>query len=117
MKYILVLIISAISLLNISAFADTPKDNSVQITRQLAQLESATDGRLGVSAIDTANNTRIQYRADERFPFCSTFKVMVVAAILKQSMADKNLLQQKIIYTKKDAEALGYAPITKNHIA
>lgn len=39
-----------------------------------AALERAAGGRLGVCAIDTATGRRALHRADERFPFCSTFK-------------------------------------------
>ncbi len=93
----------------------TAQPNSVE--QQLAALEKASGGRLGVSAINTANNTQIHYRSEERFPFCSTFKVIGVAAILKQSMTDSALLKQKITYTQQDIDESGYAPVTKNHVA
>ena len=50
----------------------------------LKELEAASGGRLGVSAINTANHAEIQYRQKERFPFCSTSKVMVVAAMVEK---------------------------------
>lgn len=90
---------------------------SASVQQQLADLEASSGGHLGVAAINTANNERINYHAEERFPFCSTFKVMVVAAILKQSMSDPHLLQQKVNYTEQDVDASGYAPITKNDLA
>src|SRR5690606_36940495 len=61
------------------------------LTNALAKLESSSDGRIGLSAVNTANGQRINYRADERFPFCSTFKTMAVAAILNKSMTDPAL--------------------------
>ena len=85
------------------------------IQKKLAELEASSGERIGVSAINTATNTRIQYRAKERFPFCSTSKVMGVSAILKQSMADSHFLQQKVTYKKEDLVA--YSPITKKHLA
>jgi beta-lactamase class A len=45
---------------------------------------------------------RSRYRAEEHFLFQSTFKVLVVSAILKQSVTDAQLLQQKIGYTKQE---------------
>jgi beta-lactamase class A len=83
---------------------------------QMVVLEASSHGRIGVYAINTANNTNLQYRATEPFPFCSTFKVMVVAAILQESMRDPTLLQQKLTYTQKDIVAVGYAPITSKHL-
>lgn len=115
----LLLIITAIffASVSMSLFADTQEIKSTSIQKKLEELEVSSGGRIGISAINMANNSRIQYRAEERFPFCSTSKVMSVAAILKQSMTDSHLLQQKITYSKKDVDSAGYSPITKNHIA
>ena len=44
--------------------------------------ERAVGGRLGVAIIDTATGARFAYRGDERFPLCSTFKLLLVGAIL-----------------------------------
>jgi beta-lactamase class A len=93
-----------------AAQATTPSP----IQEKLAALEVSSGGRLGVTAINTANNTRIEYRGNERFPFCSTFKVMGVSAILKQSMTNKNLLQDRITYTAGDV--VTYSPVTEKHI-
>jgi beta-lactamase class A len=84
------------------------------IKEELTKLEVDSGGRLGISAVNTANNTLIHYRAFERFPMGCTSKVMGVAAILKKSMADNQLLQKKIIYQKQDM--LSWAPITSKHL-
>ena len=47
-----------------------------------ATIESIVGGRLGVAALDTASGARIAYRTDERFAMCSTFKWLLVAAVL-----------------------------------
>ena len=80
---------------------------------RLAALESAAGGRLGVAALDTANGARISHRASERFPLCSTFKVLAVSAILQRSAAESGLLQQRITYTKD--ELIAYSPVTGKH--
>jgi beta-lactamase class A len=109
-------LLSAITTLFISTcipvFANT---QPLPIERKLAALEASMDGRIGVFAINTANNQQIQYRAMERFPIQSTFKVMAVSAILKQSMIDKHLLQQKITYKKRDL--VFWSPITEKYLA
>jgi len=87
---------------------------SVFAANSLKELESASGGRLGVSAINTANHAEIQYRKNERFPFCSTFKVMGVAAILQESTKKPNLLQQKIHYKQDDL--VTYSPMTEQHL-
>lgn len=87
--------------------------NSVQT--ELAQLEAGTHGRIGVAAIFTGDNSRIQYRANERFPMGCTSMVMGVAAILKKSMFDESLLQERIQYHKN--ELINWTPITEKHLA
>lgn len=100
----------------ITLLADTqPTQPATTIQQKLAALEASADGRIGIAAIDTANNTAIQYRADERFPLCSTSKLMGVAAVLKQSMKDNDLLNQKVTYTEKDI--VSYSPITEKNLA
>ncbi len=79
----------------------------------LAGLENRFDARLGVFALDTGSGHTVEYRADERFPFCSTFKAMEAGAIL--STADPAELDRRITYTP--ADILAYAPITKQHVA
>lgn len=82
---------------------------------QLAKLESAYGGRLGVYALDTASGAQTGYRADERFPFCSTFKVVLAGAILTQCTQNPGLLQQIIKYTQQDV--VNYSPISSKHVA
>jgi beta-lactamase class A len=83
---------------------------------ELTQLEAASGGRLGLAAIDTGSGARLLHRADERFAFCSTFKLIVAAAILHRSQSDFGLLERRITYTAQDL-ANNYAPVTKQHVA
>src|SRR3990167_4440080 len=95
MKY-LSLLIAALSFACFSAFANTLPQT------QLDQLEKSFGGKIGVYAIDTNTNQIIMHHADERFPVQSTMKLIAVAALLKQSDKDANLLQEKIHYSEKD---------------
>lgn len=81
---------------------------------QLAQLEKTFNGRLGVFAFNTADGAQINYRADERFPFCSTAKVLIAAAILAHSARATGLMEQRIEYAKGDL--VSYSPITEKHV-
>lgn len=94
--------------------ADTRSTKSTSLQEQLSALEISSGGRIGISAINTANDTRLQYRGEERFPICSTFKMMGVAAILKESMKNSQLLQQKVNYKKEDLVV--YSPLTEKHL-
>lgn len=111
LRYLLLLAVS----LSIPIFVHAQQIKPLSIQKKLAALEASAGGRIGISAINTGNNTRIQYRAKERFPTKSTFKIMGVAAILKKSMTDSNLLQQKVTYQKQDL--ISWSPITEKHLA
>lgn len=86
------------------------------LSSQIAALEASAGGRIGLALIDTADGSQLGYRADERFPFCSTGKVLAVAAILKRSMSQPALLQQRAQFSPQQVDASGYAPITAKHI-
>lgn len=80
----------------------------------LLRLERETGGRLGVMALDTASGATISYRAGERFPMCSTFKFLAVAAVLAQVDRGQQQLGRHVIFTK--ADLLEYAPVTRAHV-
>ena len=82
---------------------------------QLAALESASGGRLGVVGFNTATGARVQYRADERFPFCSTFKLVLAAAVLERSAKESSFLSRRVNYSKGDL--VTYSPITEKNVA
>jgi beta-lactamase class A len=81
---------------------------------QFAKLERTLDGRLGVFALNTANGSQLSYHANEYFPMCSTFKVLLVSAILKRSTQSDGLMQQRIRYQQSDL--VTYSPITEQHV-
>lgn len=96
---------------SIQAFGD---EQTGLVQKQLAHLETSSGGRLGIAAINTGNNQRIQYRANEYFPMGCTSKVIGVAAILKESMKNNQLLQERIKYKKNDLT--NWTPITEKHL-
>jgi beta-lactamase class A len=97
-------------------FANHQQMRPSSIQKELTKLEASSGGRLGVFAINTANNSIFQFHARKHFPMCSTAKVMAVSAILKHAMQDRGLLQQKVWYTKDEIDASGYTPMTEKHI-
>lgn len=110
-------LIFSIALLNFMGIS-TPafcSEHENSVTARLAQLEASNGGRLGVAAVNTGNNHQIQYRANEYFPMGCTSKVIGVAAILKKSMTDAQLLQKTIKYNKTDLT--NWTPVTEKHVA
>jgi beta-lactamase class A len=78
-------------------------------------IEARVGGRLGVAALDVKSGQRLGYRADERFPMCSTFKAMAVAAVLKRVDAGAEHLGRFVRYTKADMQP--YGPTTSLHVS
>ncbi len=81
---------------------------------ELAAIESRSGGRLGVAILDTATQARVDHRGTERFPLCSTFKVLAVAAVLKRVEAGRDHLDRRIVVRRTDLES--YSPVTKDRI-
>ncbi len=102
----------------LQSLGENPQSGEASSTYdKLAKIEASSGGRIGLSAINTGNNQRFLYRSDERFPMCSTFKAIAVAAVLKRSMSQKNYLKKIVSYTKEDLFASRYAPITEKFLA
>lgn len=112
-KKIILLAIVVLSLLTTSIIPTYALTQS-NAQQQLAALEQKNNGTVGIAAINTDNNFNFLYHADQRFPFQSTFKAMLAATVLKQSMTDSTLLAEKITYSQKDL--LGWAPITQKNL-
>lgn len=85
------------------------------VKEQLSAIEMRVGGRLGVAALDTGTGNRIDYRSDDRFPMCSTFKFLAVAAVLKKIDAGEDRLDRRVPYGASDL--LDNAPVTKAHVA
>jgi beta-lactamase class A len=82
---------------------------------RLAAIETRGGGRLGVTVLDSGGGPGLAHRAGERFPMCSTFKLMAAAAVLKRVDEGKERLDRVIPYGP--ADLLEYAPVAKAHVA
>lgn len=114
MSYRLLFSVALFSVMGISTPTFCSEQES-SVQTQLAHLEALSGGRLGVSSINMGNNQRIHYRDNEYFPMGCTSKVIGVAAILKKSMSNTELLQETVKYKKSDLT--NWTPITEKHVA
>lgn len=85
------------------------------IIGKLKELESKTEGRLGIFAVNTENGHVIEYRANEIFPTGCTSKVIGVAAVLNKSMSNPSLLSTKVKYSKDELDE--WSPVTAQHVS
>ena len=88
--------------------------DSASLGRELARIEAEIDGRLGVAVHDTASGKRFGHRSDERFPMCSTFKVLACGAVLARVDRGEEDLSRQIRFDA--ADIVTYSPVTKNRI-
>lgn len=96
-------------------FAALQADESSGKVGSFVDLEQQhTGSRIGVMAVDVSTNRRVEYRGDERFIMCSTFKVLAVAAVLKRVDEKKEKLDRFVRYG--EAQLLEYAPVTRAHV-
>lgn len=96
----------AAPLLSLPAFAD-------DAASALRALEQRQGGRLGVALLDTASGRRVAHRGDERFPMCSTFKLLAAALVLARVDRGEERLDRRIVFSESDL--VTYSPATKEH--
>jgi beta-lactamase class A len=76
----------------------------------IAQLEKTNGGRLGVAVLDTATGEHSEYRANERFPMCSTFKFLLATAVLQRVDGHQETLNRSVAIPSKPL--LSNSPLT-----
>ncbi len=85
----------AVAAMSLPARAAPAEEPLALANKRLAEIEAREGGRLGVFVRDTGAGATIEHRADERFPMCSTFKLLTAAAALKRVDAGAERLDRK----------------------
>jgi beta-lactamase class A len=88
---------------------------SAEFTEKCKQLERASGGRLGVAMHNTATGARFGYRENERFPMCSTSKLLTAGAVLTRVDQGKEQLNRMVHFSKSDL--MSYSPATEKRVA
>ncbi len=96
-----------------SRFARAGTGWSGTLTQAIGEIEKSSGGRLGVALLDTGTGASTDHRGDERFPMCSTFKVLAVGALLARIDTGQEKLSRRILFTAADLQS--YSPGTKDH--
>ena len=82
---------------------------------QMAAIQTRVGGRVGAYMFDTQSQLELAFNARERFAMCSTFKLLLAAAILQPSRSGTLSLDDKLPVRAEDM--VPYAPITSAHLA
>lgn len=89
--------------------------DSAALQRELVRLEAAAGGRLGVALLDAASGQLAGHRVDERFALCSTFKLLLAAAVLQA--CDQGRFQPDHWVAYGQADMVPHAPVTQANLA
>lgn len=103
-------LLAVLSLVQVLAQPPTPAPELV-----LVELERRLGGRLGVAALDTGSGRWLRHRSGERFPLCSTFKVLLAGAILHRTEQGREQLDRPLPFGPGDL--LAHAPVTRARVA
>ncbi|WP_150239615.1 class A beta-lactamase [Nocardiopsis quinghaiensis] len=85
----------------------------VRMDSEFAHLEEEFDARLGVYALDTGTDRAVGFQADERFAYCSTFKVLAFGAVLDRTPVD----ELDRVVTFSGADLVFHSPVTREHVS
>ncbi len=77
-------------------------------------LEAESGGRLGVCLWHPASGARFGQRMDERFPMCSTFKFLLVAAVLHRAAQGRLSLDRRVAVRASDL--IAHSPVSARHV-
>lgn len=83
------------------------------LSMDLAKLERINGGRVGIAVIDTGTGERAGYRENERFPMCSTFKFLLVSAVLQRVDRNREILGRAVKVPPKPL--ISNSPLTEPH--
>jgi len=102
------------SFLAVSTLSASLSANASDAQALFARLEARARGRLGVAVLNVGTGHRLAYRADERFPMCSTFKLLLAAMVLSHIDRGRESIDGRIMFGKSDI--LPHAPVTSLHV-
>jgi beta-lactamase class A len=94
--------------------AESAPQRDVNAVARLQRLEVGA-ARLGVCLLDTATQSFVGNRLDEHFALCSTFKLALVGAVLREADAGRLSLAEVLPFSQ--ADLLEWAPVTSENIA
>ena len=80
-------------------------------TFDLSALETPDGGRLGFVAHDQGSGRTLAWRSEERFVYCSTFKMFLAAATLLRIQSGEERLDRPVPVTR--ADMANHAPVTE----
>jgi beta-lactamase class A len=91
--------------------AMAPASSQARASRALRRVAHRFHAHLGVYVLDTGTGRTVTYRADERFAYCSTFKVLAAGILLQRDTE----AQLSHVITYRGADLVYHSPVTARH--
>lgn len=110
----LLAVLLAVPALALAQRRTSPPFERSRLETEVSRLERRSGGRLGVAVLDTGSNSRFLHRGDERFPMCSTFKLLLAAAVLRRAERGEESLARRIGVHKQDL--VPWAPFAETRV-
>ncbi len=85
-----------------------------EIGQALATIEERAGGRLGVQVIGANGTPLFGQRTTERFPMCSTFKLLAAGLVLQRVDRGQERLERQVRYVATDL--VSWSPVTEKHV-
>jgi beta-lactamase class A len=98
------------------SFASPPAHVVVpaRATAAFGEIERRVGGRLGIAVLRADGAYVAGHRADERFPMCSTFKLLLAAHVLDRAARGEERLDREVHYDA--ADLVTWSPVTERHV-
>ena len=84
------------------------------VQARMLEIEKRLSARLGVAILDEESGRRWSHNANQRFPMCSTFKVLASAALLARVDRGEDSLQRRV--TIEQDALVSYSPVTEGRV-
>lgn len=104
--------LAANSVLATSPLADASESSQDAFIRKLVEIEARLGARIGAVIRTPQRDLHWAHRADERFPMCSTFKLLATGALLAKVDTGQERLDQIVRF--EIADVVDYSPITES---
>ena len=107
-------LIAAILAITLGSPAVADQSHPPDFSAQIGALEEEAGGCVGVAALDTGSGKRLEYHADQRFAMCSTYKLLLTAAVLSRIDSQAENSDRRVRFDRQDLEQ--YAPVIAAHL-
>lgn len=92
----------------------TSPDRFTALRRAITAVERSAGGPIGIALLDTHTGERFHHRASDRFPLCSTFKLLLAARLLHGADKGDWAMSDRLPIAR--AKILFNAPFTEKRI-